>query len=349
VSTPSAVVHYQSAEPGSKAPACRNAVVVSEGENGQGRTLAVFFPDGMSYMEDVRHDSDPAGPPEGTWHFADWCPALGKYAPGREAANEAGEAARRESLRAEAARLGLVRSGVLSLDGIEQDQAGVHVAHCCSRHGCKYGNAECPVAQDAVKQDYPCEACEVPDQALDKAVTRLHEIEARLTTLGQRIGSSARDGEPGIIVQLARMEALQAAMACQVEEIHRALGLERDEDGTPAASVPMSGEQEDMLERLAGRGAAAIYRERAFGLRKSPHKDMPGLRITLGTAGAGSSAGLARAAEVVASDNPVWIVSRDGESGRGVVLAVIIPAADWHAPGQCCCKNCPWDNKHETR
>jgi hypothetical protein len=257
------VVHYQSAEQVSKIPACRNAVVVSEGESGEGRTLAVFFPDGMSYMDDIRYDSDPAEPAEGTWHFADWCPALGKDAPGRKAASEAGENARRESLRAEAARLGLVPSGVLSLDGIE----------------------------------------------------------ARLNTIGQRIGSSVKDGEPGIIAQLARLEALQAVMARQVEEIHRTLGLERDEDDIPVGRL-LTPEQQELLFRLIGRDP-----------------DMPGQMIIVG------EQSTFEAAKAATSAAPAWIMS--GVNGHAI--AVIIPAADWHAPGTCCCSNCPWDNKHETR
>lgn len=36
---------------------------------------------------------------------------------------------------------------------------GVHVAHCCGRHGCKYGERACPVATGGVDQEYPCEYC----------------------------------------------------------------------------------------------------------------------------------------------------------------------------------------------
>ena len=36
----------------------------------------------------------------------------------------------------------------------------VHVAHCCATHGCKYGNADCPVVLKTHKQKYPCEACD---------------------------------------------------------------------------------------------------------------------------------------------------------------------------------------------
>lgn len=110
------------------------------------------------------------------------------------------------------------------------------------------------------------------------------------------------------------------------------------------AGPPLTDHQADLLERLIGPEAAADHQARTLGVRKSPHRDMPGLRITLGMAGAGSSAGLNHAADAVASDNPVWIVNQ-----AGIAQAVIIPAEDWHEPGQCCCSNCPWNNKHETR
>lgn len=38
--------------------------------------------------------------------------------------------------------------------------AQVHVAHCCIEHGCKYGEAVCPVVDGHLKQKYPCELCE---------------------------------------------------------------------------------------------------------------------------------------------------------------------------------------------
>jgi hypothetical protein len=36
---------------------------------------------------------------------------------------------------------------------------GVHAAHCCKWHGCKYGDPDCPVANGEVEQRYPCEYC----------------------------------------------------------------------------------------------------------------------------------------------------------------------------------------------
>jgi hypothetical protein len=57
------------------------------------------------------------------------------------------------------------------------------------------------------------------------------------------------------------------------------------------------------------------------------------------------STGVARkfvqAAGTATAADPVW-VTRDGES----VFAVILPAEEYHPPGSCCCKNCPWGGKH---
>ena len=36
---------------------------------------------------------------------------------------------------------------------------GVHAAHCCRWHGCKYGDPDCPVANGGVEQEYQCEDC----------------------------------------------------------------------------------------------------------------------------------------------------------------------------------------------
>jgi len=40
---------------------------------------------------------------------------------------------------------------------------GTHRAHCCRKHGCKYGNDDCPVVSGAVKQLYSCERGNIND------------------------------------------------------------------------------------------------------------------------------------------------------------------------------------------
>jgi hypothetical protein len=42
---------------------------------------------------------------------------------------------------------------------IQVEDWGVHITHCCSKHGCKYGDIDCPVAIELAKQTYPCESC----------------------------------------------------------------------------------------------------------------------------------------------------------------------------------------------
>ena len=39
------------------------------------------------------------------------------------------------------------------------DKNIVHISHCCKKHGCKYGDADCPVVKGEAKQKYPCENC----------------------------------------------------------------------------------------------------------------------------------------------------------------------------------------------
>jgi hypothetical protein len=36
---------------------------------------------------------------------------------------------------------------------------GVHINHCCEKHGCKYGDIDCPVILNLAKQNHPCEFC----------------------------------------------------------------------------------------------------------------------------------------------------------------------------------------------
>ncbi len=47
---------------------------------------------------------------------------------------------------------------------LPKEKYGVHQTHCCSIHGCKYGDYECPVEKGIIKQDYPCESCSEGDK-----------------------------------------------------------------------------------------------------------------------------------------------------------------------------------------
>lgn len=63
----------------------------------------------------------------------------------------------------------------------------VHAAHCCSKHGCKYGANACPVVERVVQQEQPCDVCEMNDEAAAHVVDfiaawlekRIAELEAQ--------------------------------------------------------------------------------------------------------------------------------------------------------------------------
>jgi len=40
------------------------------------------------------------------------------------------------------------------------DEYGDHTARCCAKHGCKYGDKNCPVINRVIKQQYFCERCD---------------------------------------------------------------------------------------------------------------------------------------------------------------------------------------------
>lgn len=52
-----------------------------------------------------------------------------------------------------------------------------HRAHCCARHGCKYGHDDkCPVVLGDVKQDMPCEDCE-EDEAMGLIIGYMDKVD----------------------------------------------------------------------------------------------------------------------------------------------------------------------------
>jgi hypothetical protein len=50
------------------------------------------------------------------------------------------------------------------VDSFERD---VHTEHCCSIHGCKYGDSTCTVLLGIKEQTHPCEYCEDEAEAFD--------------------------------------------------------------------------------------------------------------------------------------------------------------------------------------
>ena len=64
---------------------------------------------------------------------------------------------------------------------------GVHAAHCCTRHGCKYGEDECPVVGGQVKQDHPCEECSEEDRRVSAAMCKAVELGVLVDTPAMRM------------------------------------------------------------------------------------------------------------------------------------------------------------------
>lgn len=56
-------------------------------------------------------------------------------------------------------------------DAAAHDDLGVHAAHCCAEHGCRYGEDDCPVVAGRVKQDGPCDADALAFEAADWRAT----------------------------------------------------------------------------------------------------------------------------------------------------------------------------------
>jgi hypothetical protein len=58
---------------------------------------------------------------------------------------------------------------------------GVHAAHCCKWHGCKYGDKDCPVVAGEVEQLYPCMFCDdllEREEYFKRALEDIAEIKA---------------------------------------------------------------------------------------------------------------------------------------------------------------------------
>jgi len=55
------------------------------------------------------------------------------------------------------------------------DEDLVHVEHCCSIHGCKYGDRDCPVKLGNKKQAYPCEWCALAEEEVSEVLPEWSE------------------------------------------------------------------------------------------------------------------------------------------------------------------------------
>lgn len=43
----------------------------------------------------------------------------------------------------------------------------VHANHCCKKHGCKYGDPDCPVEQGRIAQRFECESGNCFEEEID--------------------------------------------------------------------------------------------------------------------------------------------------------------------------------------
>lgn len=68
---------------------------------------------------------------------------------------------------------------------MDKSKWGVHKAHCCYIHGCKYGDPECPVVNGLTKQDHLCWDCVNPD--IEDEPYTMEEIEKLLATKSKRL------------------------------------------------------------------------------------------------------------------------------------------------------------------
>jgi hypothetical protein len=61
---------------------------------------------------------------------------------------------------------------------MDKSKYGVHEAHCCIKHGCKYGDKDCTVVNGQTAQLYTCEWCEEDGiKTLDQLATDIHIID----------------------------------------------------------------------------------------------------------------------------------------------------------------------------
>lgn len=64
------------------------------------------------------------------------------------------------------------------------DERGVHQTHCCSKHGCKYGEDDCPVVTWEIIQECPCEYCDEEDE-LYPEITKMRDGLKEIYNLAQ--------------------------------------------------------------------------------------------------------------------------------------------------------------------
>lgn len=54
----------------------------------------------------------------------------------------------------------IVWCSMIKTTTIPRERWGVHENHCCPIHGCKYGDADCPVVLKLIPSNHRCESCD---------------------------------------------------------------------------------------------------------------------------------------------------------------------------------------------
>jgi len=102
---------------------------------------------------------------------------------------------------------------------------GVHISHCCNRHGCKYSEDDCPVALGKVEAEYKQECCRYNlEYDMPEMLLRMEEISHReprsLLALGLKTAEETGELAEEILIECG-------------ESLHKSPG----KDGVPGEAV----------------------------------------------------------------------------------------------------------------
>ena len=91
---------------------------------------------------------------------------------------------------------------------MNEHEIGVHTSHCCSQHGCKYGNDECPVENGDSKQEFPCQDCDedydVPMWKIKEKIPSFPSTKLCKMIVTSRYLGFAKDLEKDCMIELAK-------------------------------------------------------------------------------------------------------------------------------------------------
>lgn len=93
------------------------------------------------------------------------------------------------------AQRALLNATQIELGGPEAEK-DVHTDHCCIVHGCKYGDASCPVETGQKKQSYLCAVCTDHDTEAEKIRDRFMAEHRAWATLRRYLGDAKAQHQP---------------------------------------------------------------------------------------------------------------------------------------------------------